>query len=93
MTPIHILKKVFGYEKFRPLQQEIIDHILEKKDTLVIMPTGVGKSICYQIPALIFDGLTIVVSPLISLMTDQVQQLRQLGVNAVILNSAITTSE
>ena len=92
-SPEKILKRVFGYDDFRPLQAEIIDRVLSKKNALVIMPTGGGKSICYQIPAMIFSDLTVVVSPLISLMKDQVEQLTELGVSAVCLNSSISQEE
>ena len=84
-----VLKNVFGYDRFLPLQEDIINNVLTKKDTLAVMPTGGGKSICYQIPALIFDGLAVVVSPLISLMKDQVDQLLELDVPAVLLNSQL----
>ncbi len=91
--PADILRTVFGYNQFKPLQEEIITNVLARRDSLIIMPTGGGKSLCYQIPALIFDGLTIVVSPLISLMKDQVQQLQQLGVPAVQLNSSLSSDD
>ncbi|HAW80057.1 MAG TPA: hypothetical protein DCX27_10335, partial [Balneola sp.] len=84
-----ILKETFGYEDFRLQQEQAINQVLHKKDALVIMPTGGGKSICYQIPAMMFDGLTIVISPLISLMKDQVDQLREYGIDAVYLNSSL----
>ena len=88
-----LLKNVFGYEKFRPLQEEIINRTIDGKDSFVLMPTGGGKSICFQIPALVFEGITIVVSPLISLMKDQVQALKSNGIKADFFNSSISPQE
>lgn len=93
LAPASILKDTFGYDTFRPLQREVIENVLAGRDTLAIMPTGGGKSLCYQIPALLLDGLTVVVSPLIALMKDQVEQLRTSGVPAVVLNSSLSSSE
>lgn len=87
------LKKHFGYEEFRPLQKEIIEKVLAKEDCLVLMPTGGGKSLCFQLPALLQDGLTVVVSPLISLMKDQVDALTANGVSAAFINSSLTQIE
>ncbi|MDB2327777.1 DEAD/DEAH box helicase [Flavobacteriaceae bacterium] len=93
MNPQTLLKNIFGYDEFRPLQKEIIERTLIGKDSLVLMPTGGGKSICFQIPALCFDGITIVVSPLISLMKDQVQTLQSNGIKADFYNSSISSQE
>ncbi len=92
-TAQSLLKKVFGYDEFRSLQADIIQNVLDKRDSRAVMPTGSGKSLCYQLPALMFPGLTVVVSPLISLMEDQVAQLREAGVTAVYLNSTLSSQE
>ena len=87
MLAEQVLRDTFGYQQFRPGQQTIINAAIAGRDCLVVMPTGGGKSLCYQIPALVMDGLTLVVSPLISLMKDQVDQLQANGVSAACLNS------
>ena len=93
LTSSSILKNTFGYDTFRPLQREVIENVLSGRDTLAVMPTGGGKSLCYQIPSMLLKGLTVVVSPLISLMKDQVEQLRAFGVPALFLNSSLTPHE
>ena len=91
--PQNLLKKYFGYETFRPGQDQIIEQILNGRDALAIMPTGAGKSICYQIPAMILPGITIVISPLISLMKDQVNALNEVGIPATYINSSLSDLE
>ncbi|HBF7897551.1 DNA helicase RecQ [Clostridioides difficile] len=90
---LEILSKYYGYTSFRKGQESIINSILSEKDVLAIMPTGGGKSICYQIPALILDGMTIVISPLISLMKDQVDALKTMGISAAFINSSLSSKE
>ena len=88
-TPLELLTNIFGHEQFRPFQETIINHILKRQDALIVLPTGGGKSLCYQLPALMFDGVTVVVSPLISLMQDQVTQLQNRGIPAAFLNHTV----
>src|SRR5690349_11154665 len=87
------LKEVFGYGQFRGTQEAIIQNVIEGHNTFVIMPTGAGKSLCYQLPALVLPGTAIVISPLIALMKNQVDQLNAFGVNAQVMNSTLTKTE
>ena len=89
MEPRELLKRYFGHSAFRPGQETLIDGLLSGRDVLGVMPTGAGKSMCYQIPALAMEGMTLVISPLISLMADQVAALNQAGVPGAYLNSAL----
>src|SRR5690349_21767053 len=89
---LDLLRRVFGHPGFRGEQRQIVDHVAGGGDALVLMPTGGGKSLCYQMPALLRDGCALVVSPLIALMQDQVEALRQLGVRAAFLNSSLSAA-
>ena len=93
MDPQQALEAYFGFPEFREPQQEVISHILAGKDVFVLMPTGGGKSLCYQLPALLLEGVTIVVSPLVALMKDQVDSLTARGIAATLINSSIPASE
>ena len=93
MEKLELLRRVYGYEEFRPGQEELIDGVLSRRDVLGIMPTGGGKSMCYQLPGLLLPGLTLVISPLISLMRDQVQALMSAGIPAAYLNSTLSGAE
>ncbi len=93
MESVQVLKQYFGYDSFRAGQEPLIEGLLSGRDVLGIMPTGAGKSLCYQVPALMFSGITLVVSPLISLMKDQVAALNQAGVHAAYFNSSLTPGQ
>ena len=90
---LDILKQYYGYSSFREGQENIIREILNGNDVLTIMPTGGGKSICYQVPAMLLDGITIVISPLISLMKDQVDNINNLGIKSAYINSSLNNIE
>src|SRR5205823_7256801 len=91
--PIQILRTYWKFESFRPLQKEIIDSVLAKKDTLALLPTGGGKSICYQVPALAQDGICLVISPLIALMKDQVENLKKRGIGALVIYAGMNRKD
>src|SRR5947209_8215954 len=91
--PVEMLKSTFGFDAFREGQQPVIDHLLAGNSVLAIFPTGAGKSLCYQLPALMLDGVTLVISPLIALMKDQIDFLRSHGVAAGRLDSSLTLEE
>lgn len=93
MNKTEVLKTYFGYDSFRKGQEDVIDGLLAGKDVVAIMPTGAGKSLCYQVPALLFSGITLVISPLISLMQDQVKSLNEAGVHAAYINSSLTETQ
>ncbi len=93
MTPEQVLKKYWGYDSFRPMQREIVDFALAGKDTLALLPTGGGKSVCFQVPALMTTGTALVVTPLIALMKDQVQNLRDRGIRALAIHAGMTRRE
>ncbi len=92
-TVAALLKTQFGFDRFLPLQEQIIRHVISRRDALVLMPTGGGKSLCYQLPALVFDGITLIISPLISLMKDQVDGLKANGIAAELINSSLSAKE
>ena len=92
-TKQEILKNIFGHDNFRSFQEEVVDSILSKQDVLTILPTGGGKSLCYQLPTLLMDGITVVISPLIALMQDQVKALNDLDIEASMISSSQTPDE
>ena len=93
MNPRSILKQYWGFDNFKPLQEEIINSVLNRKDVIALLPTGGGKSLCYQIPGITLDGICIVLSPLIALMNDQISQLKKKGIKAISINSALKKSD
>src|SRR5690606_25095830 len=92
-TPIAILKKYWKHSAFRPLQEDIINAVLNRQDTLALLPTGGGKSVCFQVPSLLLEGVSVVVTPLIALMNDQVDQLKKKDIQAVAIHSALRKRE